>query len=224
MRIAGLLKGDICQQWKYGFYGLYLILTVIYAGVLSIMPPDWKVPGTALIIFSDPAALGLFFMGAVILLERSQRVLESLAVSPVRSEEYIVSKALSLSLIGTLAAAVLGVVGGSPSLPLLCIGTFTGAMLFSMVGLTAGARISTLNQFILVTVPVELLIFGPAILWVAGYQPWLLGLHPGVAVYQLISGSVHWTALSLLLWLAMAFFAARTAYIKMTRHLGGVTL
>ena len=181
-------------------------------------------PGTALIIFSDPAALGMFFMGAVILLERSQRVLESLAVSPVRSEEYIVSKALSLSLIGTLAAAVLGVVGGSPSLPLLCIGTFTGAMLFSMVGLTAGARISTLNQFILVTVPVELLIFGPAILWVAGYQPWLLGLHPGVAVYQLISGSVHWTALSLLLWLAMAFFAARTAYIKMTRHLGGVTL
>ena len=174
--------------------------------------------------FSDPAALGMFFMGAVILLERSQRVLESLAVSPVRSEEYIVSKALSLSLIGTLAAAVLGVVGGSPSLPLLCIGTFTGAMLFSMVGLTAGARISTLNQFILVTVPVELLIFGPAILWVAGYQPWLLGLHPGVAVYQLISGSVHWTALSLLLWLAMAFLAARTAYIKMTRRLGGVTL
>ncbi|PWW58007.1 hypothetical protein C7955_102326 [Eubacterium limosum] len=35
MRIAGLLKGDIRQQWKYGFYGLYLILTVIYAGVLS---------------------------------------------------------------------------------------------------------------------------------------------------------------------------------------------
>lgn len=78
MRIAGLLKGDIRQQWKYGFYGLYLILTVIYAGVLSIMPPDWKAPGTALVIFSDPAALGLFFMGAVLLLERSQRVLNPL--------------------------------------------------------------------------------------------------------------------------------------------------
>lgn len=118
MRIVCLLKGDIRQQWKYGFYGLYLILTLIYAGVLSILPSNWKVTGTALIIFSDPAALGLFFMGAVILLERSQRVLESLAVSPVRPEEYIVSKALSLALISTLAAAVLGVVGGSPSLPL----------------------------------------------------------------------------------------------------------
>ena len=93
-----------------------------------------------------------------------------------------------------------------------------------MVGLAAGTGISTLNQFILVTVPIELLIFGPAILWVAGYRPWILALHPGVAVYQLISGSINWTALSLILWLAAAFFTARAAYIKMTSHLGGVTL
>ena len=49
MRIVCLLKGDIRQQWKYGFYGLYLILTLIYAGVLSILPSNWKVIGTALI-------------------------------------------------------------------------------------------------------------------------------------------------------------------------------
>ncbi|WP_195269188.1 ABC transporter permease [Eubacterium sp. 1001713B170207_170306_E7] len=224
MRIVGLLRGDIRQQWKYGFYALYLILTVIYAGVLSVLPPDWREAGTALIIFSDPAALGLFFMGAVILLERSQRVLESLTVSPVRPEEYIFSKVVSLSLIGTLTAAVLGMVGGSPSLPLLCIGTFTGAMLFSMVGLTAATRISTLNQFIVLTVPIELLILGPAVLWGTGYRPRMLGLHPGVAVYQLISGNPDWTALSLLLWLAAAFVMARAAYIKMTKSLGGVTL
>lgn len=224
MRIMGLLKGDVRQQWKYGFYGLYLILTVIYAGILSVLPPAWKQTGTALIIFSDPAALGLFFMGAVILLERSQRVLESLTVSPVRPGEYIASKVLSLSLIGTVVALVLGVVGGSPSLPGLCLGTFIGAALFSMVGLAAATKISTLNQFVLVTVPIELLIFGPAVLWIAGFQPLLLGLHPGVAVYQLINGRPEWTALCLPLWLAAAFFMARSAYIKMTRSLGGVTL
>ncbi|HCT90783.1 MAG TPA: ABC transporter permease, partial [Lachnospiraceae bacterium] len=46
--------------------------------------------------FSDPAAMGLFFMGAVVLLEKGQHTPCAVAVSPVRAMEYIAAKVASL--------------------------------------------------------------------------------------------------------------------------------
>ena len=92
MRIIHLIKGDIVFQIKYGFYFLYVVFTVLYAFVLVILPETWQETVASLMIYSDPAAMGLFFMGAIVLFEKSQRVLNSLAVSPIHISEYILSK------------------------------------------------------------------------------------------------------------------------------------
>ena len=52
------------------FYFLYTVLTVLYAVVLLAMPESWQEKVAPILIFSDPAAMGLFFMGAIILLEK----------------------------------------------------------------------------------------------------------------------------------------------------------
>ena len=46
-------------------------------------------------VISDPAAMGLFFMGAVILPEKSQRVTSFFAVSPLKAWEYVGAKVLA---------------------------------------------------------------------------------------------------------------------------------
>ena len=84
MRLKGLLLGDIKFQIKYGIYFLYVAITVIYLVILSFVPSSVKKVTASIIIFTDPAVLGLFFMGAIVLLEKSQRVLPSLAISPVK--------------------------------------------------------------------------------------------------------------------------------------------
>ena len=48
-------------------YLLYGILIVFYVVLLFSMPQSWKENAAALLIYSDPAAMGLFFMGAIIL-------------------------------------------------------------------------------------------------------------------------------------------------------------
>ena len=110
MRFKNLLFGDMKFQRKYGFYLLYGILTAFYVVLLFCMPQSWKENAAALLNYSDPAAMGLFFMGAIILLEKSQRVISFFAVSPIRVGEYVCSKVLSLSMIALFVAAVLATV------------------------------------------------------------------------------------------------------------------
>ena len=73
MKLRRLVCGDIHFQWKYGFYFIYFVLTVIYVFGITALPDNWKHNAAAIMIYSDPAAMGLFFMGAIVLFEKSQK-------------------------------------------------------------------------------------------------------------------------------------------------------
>ena len=113
MRLGRLICGDIHFQWKYGFYFIYFILTVLYVCGIAALPEHWKTDIASIMIYSDPAAMGLFFMGAIVLLEKSQKVLNAMVVSPVKISEYILSKTVALIAISTVIALILGLVSGS---------------------------------------------------------------------------------------------------------------
>ena len=80
MKLRRLVCGDIHFQWKYGFYFIYFVLTVIYVFGITALPDNWKHNAAAIMIYSDPAAMGLFFMGAIVLLEKSQKPTENFTV------------------------------------------------------------------------------------------------------------------------------------------------
>ena len=42
MRLGRLICGDIHFQWKYGFYFIYFILTVLYVCGIAALPEHWK--------------------------------------------------------------------------------------------------------------------------------------------------------------------------------------
>ncbi len=107
MRLKKLFLLDMRFQAKYGFYFLYAVLTVIYIAVFFSLPENWKEKAAAILIFSDPASMGLFFMGAIVLLEKSQHTTCALAVSPVHATEYVIAKVSSLSAISLVVAAIL---------------------------------------------------------------------------------------------------------------------
>jgi fluoroquinolone transport system permease protein len=116
-------------------------------------------------------------------------VFSSLAVSPVRPLEYVMAKAASLAMV-SLAAAILVQLGSGGRLDVYFIPAIVlSAMLFTLAGLCIGARRSTLNGFLLATVPAELALMLPALAWrFAGRPGWLLW-HPGVlAMYLLEPG------------------------------------
>jgi len=227
MRIKALFLGDVRFQLKYGFYYIYLFFSVLYIGLLFALPLEWRQTAAILMIFSDPAAMGLYFMGAIVLFEKSERVLNSVAISPVKPYEYVLSKLCSIGCISTIVAVAIGASSNVISKPFyFIIGVFLCSCLFSAIGLIFACRISSLNQFVIATIPAELLINLPAIAWLFGYQKsWLL-LHPGVSLIELCKGSSRAlpALIILLLWTLFFTVLAERIVKKMLKSVGGVKL
>lgn len=226
MRFWNLIIWDMKFQARYGFYLLYGFLTLLYTALLFFFPESWKENAAAILIFSDPAAMGLFFMGAIVLLEKSQRVTSFFSVSPLRILEYICSKTLSLNLIALFVAAVLALSANCRSLSLVLSGTFLSGILFTLLGIIIATKITSLNQFILATVPVEVIAFLPAILHLYGVTPAFMRLYPANVCMDMISGR-EFSVPGLLFTAALIvilFFAAYRCVLKMWQCEGGVKL
>ena len=226
MRFQNLFLWDMKFQGRYGFYLLYGILTAFYIVLFLSMPQSWKENAAALLIYSDPAAMGLFFMGAIILLEKSQRVISFFAVSPICVWEYVCSKVLSLSMIALLVAAALAAVANHRFLPLVLTGTFLSSIVFTLLGIIIAAKIASLNQFILATVPIEIIAFVPAVLHLFDITPDFLRCYPSNACMDLIAGrAFSKTGLILtVILIVILFWGAFRCVCKMWQTEGGVKL
>lgn len=226
MRLKGLFLWDIRFQAKYGFYFLYVILTIIYSIVLLAIPQSWRDNTAAVLIFSDPASMGLFFMGAIVLLEKSQRTPCALAVSPVHPLEYILGKVGSLSAISLVVAALLALVAKVDNLPMVLLGTLLSGVIFTLLAIVTATKISSLNQFILWIVPIEIVCFVPAILHLFKITPNWLRHYPINACMDMVSGNVPSAMGVFVVFLLIAFLLVFTkkCVIKMWGSMGGVKL
>lgn len=226
MRLQKLLRGDVKFQIKYGFYFLYVVLSLIYIVALISIPQPWRGKIATLLIFSDPAAMGLFFMGAIVLLEKSQRVLCTMAVSPVRVEEYMLSKIISLGVISTIVAVVIAVCVGKEKIGLLVCGTVLTSVAFTLLGMSVATKITSLNQFILWTVPFELIGFGPAGLYLFGVDFPGFSYYPANVCISMVAG--QWPGLMQLLMLCLCIilllWMARKNVSSMFQKLGGAKI
>ena len=141
-------------------------------------------------VYSDPAAMGMFFMGALILLEKSQHITNSIIISPVTPEEYILGKIVSFGFISEIVGLVLVLQGHTDNYLLCMLGILFGSIIFSLCGVIVGTKVENLNQYIIGTVPFEIVGFAPVIAYRIGVM-WdnpLMLIHPGCAAMRLIEG------------------------------------
>lgn len=226
MRLRSLFLLDMRFQAKYGFYFLYTIFTVIYVTVLFALPENWQEKTAVILIFSDPAAMGLFFMGAIVLLEKSQHTPCAFAVSPVRPMEYIIAKVSSLSAISLVVAAILALAAGVNHLHIVLPGTVISSAIFTLLGIIIATKINSLNQFILWTVPLEILCFVPAILHLFKITPAWLRYYPINICMEMVSGCAPSPIgiLVVLILIAILLVLSKYCVLKMWRSMGGVKL
>ncbi len=226
MRLRKLFLLDMRFQAKYGFYFLYAVLTVIYITVLFALPENWREKAAAVLIFSDPASMGLFFMGAIVLLEKNQHTTCALAASPVHAAEYVIAKVSSLSVISLVVAAVLALAADADNLHIVLSGTFLSGVLFTLSGMIVATNITSLNQFILCTVPVEAASFVPAILHLFKITPAWCRYYPVNVCMDMVSGHLS-SAIGVLGVAAMTvilFVFSRDCVLRMWDRMGGAKI
>jgi fluoroquinolone transport system permease protein len=225
-----LIKGDLFFLARYGLFLVYAVFIVVYLVMLHYIPGETGTFVMKLLVFSDPAAMGLFFMGAVVLLEKSQRVNCSLAVSPVTTAQYTLSKSIAFLISGLAVGLIIAFGSGRYLTFWAIIGLAGGSLLFSMGGLFVATKTQSLNQFIICSLPVEIFISAPGFIFAFNkLSSPLWFIYPGVAAVNLLFKESDvmanvFSIISLVIWNVIVFAVTRKSVSKMFRQLGGGSL
>ncbi len=189
MRFLSALVGDARYQIKYGFYFLYAFISAVYAALLLICPVDYRRQAASVVILTDPAMLGAFFIGGIWLMEKGEGLHGCFEITPLRPAEYALSKAVSLALISTVAglSIALAGLGAGVNYLTLAAGVFFGGMLFTLIGLLLASYARSVNHYMLIaTLPLTALLM-PPLLAAFGLTIPVLDLTPGMALWRIIS-------------------------------------
>ena len=191
MRLLQALKHDVKYQFRYGFYYAYLFVSVIYIAILLYLPTEFKALVTGIIVFSDPAMLGFFFVGAIILVEKGENIFEGLFVTPLKVNEFLISRVLSLSVLALTTSLVIAIIalGFNFNYILLFTGLMLTAVFFTFLGLTLAVRVKTVNEYILYSILYSIIISIPILEFIGIYESTLFYLWPTRASLLLILGA-----------------------------------
>ncbi len=194
MRLLRMIICDMRYQVKYGFYFLYGVVSLLYIGILFLLPDNLLRPVTALIIFSDPSALGFFFIGGMILLERGEGLHSYYAILPSTVREYILSKIVSLSLLSSMVALLIAsvVLDGEVNFLRMFLAVFAGAAIFSLMGLAVGTVAKSVNHYFVLSVPVGMLLMAPALLIYFNISHILIEILPATLLLRGLHASIGW--------------------------------
>ena len=221
-----LLKKDIQLQWRHGFWIVYFVLASIYTAVLLNLPADKRLTVSLFIILNDTTVLGVVFVGALVLLEKRQAVIQSLFVTPLEPARYIWSKTISLTLIATCMSLVV-------YLPAWTVNAFTPVVVITMIfiaatfvllGLGLAAKVDTINRYFGVLMGISMVMILPLIPYMLLDRNPLFLILPYVASLDLMLGTLEplplWRvlldAVLLVSWGAVAY---RFALKRVTRYL-----
>ncbi len=217
--------GSLLSQIKWQFVilarnqllAISIAVTLIYGVIFFFIR---ELPNVdkflTLLIYNDPAMIGLFFVGLSVIIEKSQGVLMAYLVSPTSLHVYLISRIISLSMLGTGCAfgMTLAVLGWSFYLPYFILGVFGTCLLFSILGAFVVAFTTEFLLFMLKSIPVLLFMSLPLLNYFELTDWGILALWPIDGSLQMIAHSYTgegtqqvWLAgcLSLLIWVPVLY-------------------
>jgi fluoroquinolone transport system permease protein len=170
--------------------------------------------------------LGVIFIGALVLLEKQQAVIQSLFVTPLEPSQYIWSKTISLTLIATCMSLLVYLPAWTfnayTPLLLACIAFTAGT--FVLLGLGLSARIDTINQYFGLQMGVSMVLILPVLPYLLLDQHPLFLFLPYVASLDLMLGAraplpLWRILLDVVLLVVWGYVAFRYALRRVTRYL-----
>lgn len=186
-RMFALAAHDARLQYRYGIYAAYIFVVGFYLLVLTVgrdVLPAWTI---GFVIYTDPAVVGFFFLGALMMLEKAEGVRTALAASPVTSAQYLVGKMLTLSGLALLACVLMLLVHGSTENPaLLLAAAALTSISFIGIGVPIALGFRTVNEYLIGAGAFLTPVIAPGFLALIEPMPAWLGLWPPVAQFRLM--------------------------------------
>lgn len=148
---AHLLRWDAALQVRSHFATATAIVAAMFCAA-ALLYPEKPAPLklATLLIFMDPAVVGVTFVGAQILMERTAGALSAVMTTPLRPAPYIAAKVVSLTTLGAAAGATIALVAAPARIdPLhLSFGLFLTNAFGVLLGLALVARAASVNALL----------------------------------------------------------------------------
>lgn len=143
-------------QWRARFPQIYFGVAILAVGVFRTLIPAELVPlAVPAFLFGEPGSLGILMVAAQRYMERGERSVVALAVTPLTSREYVSALIFGSAIVPTLATAVIqaGVVGVDVHVALVMPPLYLIAVVSGGIGLMLSTVFAEFTRFILGTIP-----------------------------------------------------------------------
>lgn len=183
---------DFKLQFRGGFYFAYIFVTILYVAFLRTISLSFKDIITVFIVYSDPSIVTFYFVAGMVLLEKNEKTLDSVFISSMSVNTYLINKVISLGFISLLTSFIIVTLSyGFDYNPLLL---FTAVMLSSSFYTLAGIGISvkspTINRFIYPSMGFVMLFTLPAINYIPQINFVFLEYLPAMSIIRLLDYSI----------------------------------
>lgn len=216
-RLLSMILFDMKFQFRQGFYFAYFIVTVFYAALLWFLPVAISQKVLPFVLFTDISVLGFFFIGGILLLERGQNSLSALFVTPIKVQEYLLAKVISLSILSSIAtlALYITVQGKLSFLPALLAIVWINMFIYTLLGIALVSQVKKINDYFIYGVPVGLVLFIPLLSFFDIFEFPLFYLLPTEPTLELLCGSFSIQALVIMLfWALVAWVVGYKQFVK----------
>jgi len=224
---------SILSQLRWQFVILYknklihisIIVTALYGLVFYLIKDLPKVePFLTLLIYNDPAIIGVFFVGLSIIMENNDHLLSALFVTPLNHHVYLLAKVIALSFIGLACAAgmTFAVLGFGINWFEFSIAVFSTCFIFSLAGIFLVCFTMEFLNFMLRSIPLLLLLSLPLLNYFGITDILLFRFLPTQGPLDLLISSfsaeapsqANWISyLSILLWIPLLYFSAYKLFV-----------
>lgn len=186
-RLLAAMKLDLIYQFRSGFHAVYVFLSLVYIVVVNQLPYEWGNVIIPFVILSDPAVLGFFFVGGLMMLEKVQGIVDFVHITPLRKGEFLLSKVLTLNILALVASFAISIFTGRQFNPLvLIIAVLATASFFTMMGFLIALTSRSMNHYFGRVIPAMILIILPCFSLIGFPYSELFYIVPSVASAKLI--------------------------------------
>jgi len=228
--LKNMLKWEFVLLARYKIIHISILSVFLYFLTTQAVPSIDTTRFHSVLLFFDPALIGILFVGALVLFEKSENVLQALVVTPMKTNDYLLSKIISLTILSIISAALFMALmaifnGTSFNILFLVLSIILTSVMLILLGFLIVSGVNSINGYLMIMAIAFIgLTFPPMVHLFGLYESPIFYVWPTQASFILFDGVFNAASLNIweiaygigyqILWIALFFILARKAFYK----------
>lgn len=136
---------------KYKIVYALLFVVLVWSGVINTVGKSSRETMIPFVLFIDLAIIGFYFIGAIILLEKSERTVFAVVCTPLKKSEFLNSKIIAFTILSVVCSFLMVVISKGDckiNYLLLLVGIILCSVNYSIFGLIAIVQYDSLTEYL----------------------------------------------------------------------------